>query len=73
MQHKITANKPLLDRKGRLAEAGYSTRLILDYDRSAIKAGGMRIIEWYFYFVTDGEIGVALTIADNSYMGLDSI
>ena len=73
MQHRITANKPLLDKKGRLAEAGYATRLILDYDRSAIKAGNMRIKEWDYYFVTDGKIGVALTIADNSYMGLDSI
>ena len=51
MQHRITERKPLLDEKGRLTEAGYATELILDYDRSAIKAGKLRIKEWdYFVF-----------------------
>ncbi|MDO4545745.1 MAG: DUF2804 domain-containing protein, partial [Bacillota bacterium] len=73
MQHQITEKKPLLDEQGRLTEAGYATSMILDYDRSAIKAGSTRIKEWDYYFIGNGKIGVALTIADNSYMGLDSI
>ena len=73
MQHRIKERKPLLDEDGRLTEAGYATELILDYDRSAIKAGKLRIKEWDYYLITDGKVGVALTIADNSYMGLDSI
>ncbi|NLD19863.1 MAG: DUF2804 domain-containing protein [Clostridiales bacterium] len=73
MQHQITEKKPLLDEKGRLTEAGYATNLVLDYSRSAIKAGSLRIKEWDYYLITDGKVGVALTIADNSYMGLDSI
>lgn len=73
MQHQITKKKPLLDEWGRLTEAGYATDLVLDYDRNAIKGGKTRIKEWDYYLVTDGKIGVALTIADNSYMGLDSI
>ena len=29
--------------------------------------------EWDYYYVGNDHFGVALTIADNSYMGLDSI
>ena len=73
MQHQIIEKKPLLDEKGILTEAGYATSLVLDYDRNAIKGGALRIKEWDYYLITDGKVGVALTIADNSYMGLDSI
>ena len=73
MQHEITKRQPLLDETGRLTEAGYATSLVMDYDRNAIKGGKTRIKEWDYYLVTDGKAGVALTIADNSYMGLASI
>jgi len=73
MQHQITERKPLLDDKGKLTEEGYATGLVLDYDRKAVKGGKTRIKEWDYYLITDGKVGVALTIADNSYMGLDSI
>ena len=43
------------------------------YCRDEIKAGKLRIKEWDYYLITDGHIGLALTIADNGYMGLDSI
>ncbi|MBQ1466428.1 MAG: DUF2804 family protein, partial [Eubacteriaceae bacterium] len=72
MQHEITTRHPLLDGQGRLIEAGYAKSLILDYDRKAIKAGSMRIKEWDYYLVTCDDFAVALTIDDNSYMGLDS-
>ena len=73
MQHKISKRKPLLDGKGRLTEAGYATSLILEYNRDAIKANKSRIKEWDYYYIGNSEFGVALTIADNSYMGLDSV
>ena len=73
MQHQITEKKPLLNEKGMLTEKGYATSLVLDYSRDAIKGGKTRIKEWDYYLITDGRVGVALTIADNSYMGLDSI
>ena len=72
-QHEITTRHALLDEQGHLTEPGYATSLILDYDRSAIKAGGMRIKEWDYYLVTCDDFAIALTIDDNSYMGLDSI
>ena len=73
MQNEITNRKPLLDDKGQLTEAGYATSLVLEYSRDAIKANKNRIKEWDYYYVGNNRFGVALTIADNSYMGLDSI
>lgn len=72
-QHEITSRHPLLDENGHLIEAGYAKSLILDYDRKKIKANGLRIKEWDYYLITNKDFAVALTIADNSYMGLDSI
>ena len=63
----------LLDAQGQLIEKGYQTRLSRAYDRRAIRAGALRIKEWDYYCVTSGSKVLALTIADNSYMGLDSI
>ncbi|HKM29019.1 MAG TPA: DUF2804 domain-containing protein [Anaerovoracaceae bacterium] len=73
MQHEIKERKPLLDDHGNLTEPGYAKSLILDYDRKAIKAGSLRIKEWDYYLIANDDFAVALTIADNSYMGLDSI
>ena len=72
-QHEIRERHPLLDEKGRLVEPGYAKELLLDYDRNAIKAGKLRIKEWDYYLISNGAFAVALTIDDNSYMGLDSI
>lgn len=73
MQHEILSRHNLLDEKGRLIEPGYTKGLLMDYDRKAIKANGLRIKEWDYYLVTNDHFAVALTIDDNSYMGLDSI
>lgn len=73
MQHEILRNKPLLRSNGSLSEAGYAKNLILDYDRSCIKANKFRIKEWDYYLITNGHFAIALTVADNSYMGMDSI
>ena len=73
MQHEITKSHPLLDEKGVLTEPGYARSPLLIYDRSAVKAHPLRIKEWDYYYIGNRSFGVALTIADNSYMGLDSI
>ena len=44
--HEIKTRHPLLDANGVLTEPGYATSLLLDYDRSAIRGGSMRIKEW---------------------------
>jgi len=72
MQKKITKHDDLLDEKGNLKHCGYATNLILDYNRQKIKAGKLRIKEWDYYLVYNQNYAIALTIADNSYMGLMS-
>ncbi len=72
MQKYIDEPGALLDKDGVLTNRGYSKRLILEYDRAAIKAGALRIKEWDYYLVLCDDFAVALTVADNSYMGLVS-
>jgi len=69
MEREITGNGPLLDAGGRLRERGWSRRPVLAYDRAAITAPAWRIKEWDYYCVLGPERGLALTIADNGYMG----
>ncbi len=73
MQHEITSVIPLLDEKGNLTEPGYAKKLLPVYRRKDIKASPLRIKEWDYYLVNNGRYALALTIADNGYMGLDSI
>ena len=73
MKQTLLTPGRLLDENGRLAQAGYATSPVRTYDRSAIRASRLRIKEWDYYLITDGHIGLALTIADNGYMGLDSL
>ena len=62
----------LLDPNGHLSQSGYATQLVKVYDRKAIKACTLRIKEWDYYLVYNNDFGIALTVADNSYMGLVS-
>lgn len=73
MQHEIKNSMLLLDERGNLREAGFAKKLLPIYKRSDIKAGSFRIKEWDYYLISNDHFAVALTIADNSYMGLDSI
>lgn len=72
MQHKLSGG-PLLDKKGNLIEAGYAFDLVRQYSRKDIKGLVSRKKEWDYYFICDEEFGVALTIDDNSYMGMASV
>ena len=73
MQKEIIEKGKLLDENGYLIECGYAKSLIKDYDRKDIKACKLRIKEWDYYLIYNDEYAVALTIDDNSYMGLNSI
>lgn len=73
MQIEIQKVIPLLDEKGNLTQPGYAKKLLPVYDRSKVRGGFARLKEWDYYYVGNDRFGVALTIADNSYMGLDSI
>lgn len=70
-QHELKEGK-LLDENGCLKEAGYAFSLVKEYAREDIKARKSRIKEWDYYYFGNHEIGLALTIDDNSYMDLCS-
>ena len=72
-QHEILRSAPLLNASGDLAEPGWARSLLPVNRRSDIRVSPMRIKEWDYYLITDGHVGLALTIADNGYMGLDSV
>ena len=73
MQHEITRSIPLLDESGNLTEPGFARRLLPVYDRRQIKVNPTRIKEWDYYYIGNDRFGLALTVADNGYMGLDSV
>ncbi|MEG1983688.1 MAG: DUF2804 domain-containing protein [Oscillospiraceae bacterium] len=72
MQNEIRKPTRLLDEKGELVQRGYAKKLLLEYDRGDIKAAKHRIKEWDYYLIANDKYAVALTIDDNSYMGLVS-
>ena len=72
MQRLITDRDILLDHEGEILRPGYATFEAWEYERADIRASSFRIKEWDYYYVGNEHFGVALTIADNSYMGLIS-
>lgn len=60
----------LLNDKGELNCPGFSKTMVQKYDRSKIKASGFKIKEWDYYLIHNDKYAIALTIADNSYMGM---
>ncbi len=73
MQRRIVTPGPLHDESGHLVETGYALSLIREYDRSRVAASRLRIKEWDYYCVCTDHFALALTIADNGYMTMDSI
>lgn len=72
MNKRILEKIPLLDEKGCLKEPGYATQPLWQYNPKDITAGRFRIKEWDYYLVYNGSWAVALTVADNGYLGIVS-
>lgn len=72
MNNEIKTRVPLLDKNGNIAQPGYAKSMLFDYNRRDIKANKFRIKEWDYYLIYNSEYAIALTVADNSYMGLIS-
>ncbi len=70
--HEITKIQRLLDDNGSLREPGWSRKLYQIYDRKDIKAPAFRIKEWDYYLIMSDSFGVALTVSDDGYIGLQS-
>lgn len=73
MQRRIITPGNLHDENGHLTQTGYATSLVLQYDRARVKANSLRLKEWDYYYVGNDNYGLALTVADNGYMSMDSI
>lgn len=71
--HEVTEQHPLLNDKGELQEPGWSRSLIQAYSRNQIKASAFRIKEWDYYLMIGNGFGVAFTISDAGYIGLQSV
>lgn len=71
--HEITSDQDLLDRQGQIAEPGWSRRQFQRYRRRDVKAPAFRIKEWDYYLILSGDFGIALTMSDDGYMGLQSV
>ncbi len=69
MQRRLEAGE-LLDAKGRLADTGWAAAEVRRYRRAAVRASRWRIKEWDYYCILGDRYGLALTVADNGYMGL---
>lgn len=72
-QHEVLVKKPLLDDKGNIAEPGYAKRLNWEYDNKKITAKRTRLKEWDYYYISNKEYALCLTIADMGYVGALSI
>lgn len=70
--HEVTNVQRLLKEDGSLREPGWSRKLYQMYDRSAIKAPAFRIKEWDYYLIMSDSFGIALTVSDDGYIGLQS-
>lgn len=71
--HEVTKAQRLLTPDGTIAEPGWSRRPLQVYDRRDIKAPGFRIKEWDYYLVLAQGYGVAFTVSDDGYIGLQSV
>ncbi|ASS64786.1 MULTISPECIES: DUF2804 domain-containing protein [unclassified Paenibacillus] len=69
MQNRILAPGPVLTDNGTLAQRGYSTEAVLDFNRNRIKAPPWRIKEWDFYQVSNDDYCLQMTIGHVSYAG----
>ena len=71
--HEVTKVQRLLNEDGTLKEPGWSRKLYQIYDRNDIKKHATRIKEWDYYLVLAKDYGVAFTISDDGYIGLQSV
>lgn len=71
--HEITKKQRLLKEDGSIRECGWSRQQLQEYARTDIKAPRMRIKEWDYYLVLGQGYGVAFTLSDDGYIGLQSV
>ncbi len=73
MQKEITERVPLLDKDGNLSCPGYARKLLPVYKSPVTFSERFKTKQWDYYYIGNDHYGLALTIDDNGYMGLDSV
>ena len=73
MQHEITEAHNLLDGQNNIIEPGYCRKLLPVYNKKTDFSSRFHTKEWDYYYIGNQHFALALTIADNGYMGLDSV
>ncbi|MCC6156674.1 MAG: DUF2804 domain-containing protein [Deltaproteobacteria bacterium] len=75
-QHEITAPGPLLGPDGRLREAGYARRALLDYNPDHLRVlpgralTRLRLKEWDYYGVTTDDFFFSAAVSHAGYAGV---
>lgn len=69
MQNHIIKPGKLIGKDGSLAQKGYATKYVLEYDRGDIIAPKWRIKEWDYYYIGNNDFALCLTISDMGYIG----
>lgn len=76
MQHRITSTGDLLNKEGKLIEAGYATSPVRTYNPENVSLypfsalNKIRIKEWDYYGITTDEYFVSATVSNLGYAGL---
>lgn len=73
LQHEITESIPLLNSEGNLTEPGFARKMLPLFNREAVQAPPLRLKEWDYYLINNGDFALALTIDNNGYMNMNSI
>jgi len=73
MQHEIIESHNLLDENNNIIEPGYAKKMLPIYNKKTDFKSRFHTKEWDYYYIGDNRYGLALTIDDNGYMGLDSV
>ena len=73
MQHETTTVGNLLDENNNIIEPGYAKKLLPIYNKKTDLKTRFMTKEWDYYCISNDDFALCLTLADNGYMGLDSI
>ncbi|MDE7208502.1 MAG: DUF2804 domain-containing protein, partial [Clostridia bacterium] len=68
MQNEIIEPTLLLGKDGNIIQPGYCKKLLYEYNREAITAKKSRIKEWDYYYISNKQFALCLTIADMGYV-----
>lgn len=73
MQNEITKPTDLLNVEGNIAEPGFAKKMLYNYNRENVTAKKTRLKEWDYYYISNKEFALCLTISDMGFVGALSL